>query len=101
MEHWSALLPGYIHTVNYESLVTDLESGAQAMADFLQLEFEPGMLQPHRQERSVTTASNVQVRKPVYTSSIGNWKNYRQHLDTVIRQLQTHGILDADLNPAT
>ena len=100
MEYWTGLLPGYIHTVDYESLVTDLESEAQAMADFLQLEFEPGMLQPHRQERSVTTASNVQVRKPVYTSSIGNWKNYREQLDTTIRKLQNHGILDADLNPS-
>lgn len=100
MKHWIGLLPGYIHTVNYESLVTDLESETQAMVDFLQLEFEPGMLQPHRQERSVTTASNVQVRKPVYTSSIGNWKNYRRQLDVSIRQLQNHGILDTDLNPS-
>ena len=74
--------------------------GFKSFANKTKLEFEPGMLQPHRQARSVTTASNVQVRKPVYTSSIGNWKNYREQLDASIRQLQNHGILDVDLNSA-
>jgi hypothetical protein len=44
----------------------------------------------------VTTASNVQVRKKVYTSSIGNWLNYRPQLESTLRQLQAHGILDPD-----
>ncbi len=93
MQHWQDLLPKRIHTVNYESLVTNLESEVRAMAAFLQLEFETGMLQPHRQQRAVTTASNLQVRKPVYTSSIGNWKNYKTQLQVVNDMLQAHELI--------
>ncbi len=93
MRHWQNLLPQKIHAVCYESLVTDLETEARAMAGFLQLEFAPGMLQPHRQKRAVKTASNLQVRKPVYTSSIDNWKNYQTQLQPVIDMLRAHGVV--------
>lgn len=88
MRHWQTLMPGKIHTVNYESMVTDLETQARAMATFLQLDFDPAMLQPHRQQRAVTTASNLQVRKPVYTTSIGNWKNYAAQLQVAVDLLK-------------
>lgn len=88
MQHWQSLLPQKIHTVNYESLVSNLDTEAQALANFLQLEFNPAMLNPHEQQRAVTTASNLQVRKPVYTSSIGNWKNYQPQLQSVVDMLQ-------------
>lgn len=90
MQHWQNLLPQKIHTVNYESLVSNLDTEAQALASFLQLEFDPAMLNPHEQQRAVTTASNLQVRKPVYTSSIGNWKNYQPQLQSVLDMLQAH-----------
>lgn len=96
MQLWIEQFPQQILTVDYESLVTDLEKQAQTMANFLQLEFEPDMLNPHLQDRAVTTASNVQVRKPVYTSSIDNWKNYRQQLASCLKLLQEHGILNAE-----
>jgi len=93
MQHWSDLLPHLIHTVNYEAMVTDLETQAHALSAFLQLDFEAAMLSPHQQKRAVLTASNLQVRKPVYSTSINNWKNYRQQLDAVIQFLESHDIL--------
>jgi len=63
------------------------------MTEFLQLGFEPAMLTPHKQERAVTTASNLQVRQAVYRSSIGRWKHYQRHLDGVISLLQNEGLL--------
>jgi tetratricopeptide (TPR) repeat protein len=96
MQHWTGMYPQQILTVHYESLVSDLETQARAMANFLQIEFDPGMLAPHLKDRVVTTASNVQVRKKVYTSSIGNWLNYRPQFEPTLRQLQAHGILEAD-----
>lgn len=90
MQHWQGLLPQKIHTVNYESLVADLDTAAHTLASFLQLEFNPAMLNPHQQQRAVTTASNLQVRKPVYTSSIGNWRKYQPQLQTVVDLLQDH-----------
>jgi hypothetical protein len=88
MQHWQNLLPQKIHTISYESLVSDLDTEAKALASFLQLEFDPAMLSPHRQQRAVTTASNLQVRKPVYTSSVGKWKNYQTQFQTVVDMLK-------------
>lgn len=99
MRHWITLLPHYIHRVSYESLVSDLDKEAKAIAEFLQIDFEAAMLEPHKQQRTVTTASNLQVRKPVYTSSVDNWKNYRQHLGGVIELLKKYRLLDENFQP--
>jgi len=98
MKHWMALLPGQIHVVNYEQYIADQETETRRLAEFLDLRFESEMLTPHRQKRAVVTSSNLQVRKAVYSSSIGRWKNYETHLAGVITLLQKEGLLDTDLN---
>ena len=99
INHWTSIFPEQIFTLNYESLVNNLESDVLKMTQFLQLPFQADMLNPHLQDRAVGTASNVQVRKPVNSSSINRWKNYAGQLDVVIQILQSHDILDQDLNP--
>ena len=98
MQHWMTCLPGQIHTVSYEKYVANQETETRAIADFLCLDFEQGMMTPHLQKRAVVTASNLQVRKAVYSSSIGRWKNYQSHLTPVIASLQKEGLLDPELN---
>lgn len=98
MKHWIKLLPGQIHVVDYEKYIEDQEAETRKITEFLQLGFEPAMLTPHKQERAVTTASNLQVRQAVYRSSIGRWKHYQRHLGSVISLLQDEGLLDAELN---
>jgi tetratricopeptide (TPR) repeat protein len=80
MDHWRAALPVPIHDVDYESTVNDLESVARRLVALCGLEWEPSCLEFHRNNRPVRTASLVQVRRPVYTSSVGRWKNYESEL---------------------
>jgi len=42
------------------------------------------------------TASSQQVRQPVYTGSIDNWRHYREELREVASLLQEHGLLDSE-----
>jgi hypothetical protein len=35
----------------------------------------------------VTTLSRWQVRQPIYSSSVGKWRRYRDHLGPLIRAL--------------
>ncbi len=44
-------------------------------------------LSPHLNPRSVFTASNVQVRSPINSNSIGGWKNYKEMLKPAIEIL--------------
>jgi len=92
MEQWRRLFPARILAVRYEELVDDLPGQAHALAEFLELDFHPAMLEPHRNPGKVMTASIQQVRKPVYRSSIDRWRPYRRHLQAVIRQLGAAGV---------
>jgi tetratricopeptide (TPR) repeat protein len=81
MERWDELLPGHIHHVNYEQLVSDTESQVRQLLDYCDLPFDEKCLSFHKTMRHVKTPSAAQVRKPVYQSSIGRWKNYEKHLE--------------------
>lgn len=81
MRHWRKVLPMPIFELDYERLVVDLADECQKLVAWLGLEWEPGCLDFHRSERLVKTASVTQVRQPIYTRSVGRWKNYRAALE--------------------
>ncbi len=80
MEHWEMLYPGKICTVKYEQVIADQEGETRRMLDYLGLPFESQCVEFHKTERKVSTASFLQVRKPLYKSSQQRWKNYREEL---------------------
>jgi tetratricopeptide (TPR) repeat protein len=98
MKHWMKLLPRQIHIVNYEQYIANQEEETRNMTGFLRLDFEQSMLTPHLQQRVVATVSNLQVREPVYSSSIGRWKNYQTQLANVSILLQRADLLDSEFN---
>jgi tetratricopeptide (TPR) repeat protein len=81
MDHWDQVLPGRVLRVQYEDTVKDLETQVKRILDYLELPFEDACLNYHDTERAVRTASSEQVRQPIYTSSLGFWKNYEPWLD--------------------
>lgn len=80
MAHWHELLPGRILDVPYEALVEDAEGWTRRMLDHVALEWSDRCLDFHNLDRRVKTASNLQVRKPLYRSSVARWKRYERHL---------------------
>lgn len=85
--HWRHVLPIRMLDVHYKDLVADLEGQARRMLDFLDLPWDPACLAFHQSKRQVVTASVWQVRRPIYTSSVGRWRNYRAHLGPMIAEL--------------
>ena len=53
------------------------------------LEYEPGCLEFHRTQRRVKTASLGQVRQPIYSRSVGRWRNYESELDDLFQAIPT------------
>lgn len=80
MDHWNDVLPGRVLPVQYEALVRDPEGVIRAMLDHIGLAFEPGCLAFHENSRAVRTASSEQVRRPIYTDSIGAWRRLEAQL---------------------
>ena len=80
MAHWNTTLPIRFLNVEYEALVGDQEVWSRKLIDFLGLAWDQRCLAFFETERPVLTASAWQVRQPIYTSSIGRWRNYAKHL---------------------
>ena len=88
MQHWHTVLPpGRILDVEYESLVADPEGGLRRISAFCGLEYQASCLDFQNVKRSVTTASAVQVRKPLYKTSVQRWKKYGSQLNPLLRAL--------------
>lgn len=88
MEHWSRVLPpGAVMDVNYEDLVTDIEGQSRRMIEYCGLEWDPACLRFYESERWVHTSSVVQVRRPVYDSSVGRSSQYGNLLGPLLTAL--------------
>jgi tetratricopeptide (TPR) repeat protein len=81
MQHWYQVLgAGRILNVRYEDTVADPEGEARRLLDGLGLAWDPACLRFYETERAVSTASVAQVRRPIYSSSVGRWRNFERHL---------------------
>mgnify|MGYP001169385275 FL=1 len=80
MAHWDSVLPGHVLRVNHEDVVADLETQVHRILDYCGLEFESACLEFHKTERTVRTPSAEQVRQPIYTSGLEQWKNFEHYL---------------------
>ena len=92
--HWRAALPLPILEVQYEDMVQDLEAGSRRLIAFLGLDWDPACLEFHKTDRTVLTASQWQVRQPLYTSSVGRWRLYRKHLGPLLDGLRPPDLAD-------
>ena len=80
MDHWDAVLPGFVLRVCHERVVADLEGQVRRLLDFCGLAFEPACLAYHRTERSIRTPSAEQVRRPISAAAIDQWRNFEPWL---------------------
>jgi tetratricopeptide (TPR) repeat protein len=80
MRHWDAVLPGRVLRVWYKDVVQDLESNVRRILKLCGLEFEPACVEFHKLERSVYTASSEQVRQPIFSEGLHQWRNYEPWL---------------------
>ena len=88
MDFWKSHLDISILDVNYEDLVANQEAVSREILDFCDLDWDPECLNYFENDRIVRTASYDQVRKPIYTKSIGRWKRYKDHFGDLYTELK-------------
>ena len=81
MHHFDAVLPGRVQRVFYEDLVVDTEQQVRRLLAHCGLEFEDSCLRFYDNERAVRTASSEQVRQPIFTSGLEQWRHYEPCLE--------------------
>jgi len=87
MDHWDKVLPGRVLRMQYEEVVADTENQVHRLLDYCGLPFEEGCLRFYETERAVRTASSEQVRQPIYSGAVEQWRHYLPHLDPLIEAL--------------
>lgn len=81
MALWDAVLPGQMYRIFYEDLVADTEGEVRRLLDYLGLPFEPACLAFHETERAVRTPSAQQVRQPIFTGGLDQWRKFDPWLE--------------------
>lgn len=81
MDHWEVALPGFVHLVQHEDVVENLEKEVRSLLDFCGLPFEQSCIDYHKTERNVRTPSSEQVRQPIFTTGLDLWRNYEESLE--------------------
>jgi tetratricopeptide (TPR) repeat protein len=92
VRRWVELLGERFLVVQYENLVRDPESESRRIYEYCGLPWSDEALQFHRSPGAVATASAVQVRQPVYRSSVARWRHYEEQLQPLKTLLESHGI---------
>jgi Sulfotransferase family len=95
MAHWHQVLPGQILDVSYEQLVREPQAQALRILQWCGLPWEDAVLNFHQQDSPAMTASAMQVRRPMYTDSIGSGSRAGSGMDPLRERLLRAGLIQA------
>lgn len=94
MAHWRKVLPITIHEVRYEDMIADQEGESRKLIEFIGLPWDPACLEFYKSARGVTTPSQLQVRQPIYSSSVKRWKAFEPYIRDLIEALGDLAVTD-------
>ncbi len=84
MSHWQEVFRDQLFLISYEDLIYEPEKQIRELLKYCKLEWQDGCLDfSSKNKRFVNTISASDVRRPLYNSSIGIWKNYEKSLKSL------------------
>jgi tetratricopeptide (TPR) repeat protein len=90
---WRATNPANFLEVRYEDVVERTEREARRLLEFCELPWDPRCLAFQNNAAPVATASSVQVRQPIYRSSVERWRHYEREIEPLRALLADAGVL--------
>ena len=89
MKFWESKYGERIYSLKYENFTIDQENQTRKLIEHLELNWEEACLSPHKNKRSVRTASQQQVRQKIYQGSSEGWRKYEPYLNGAFDSLQS------------
>ncbi len=86
--------PSEIYSLNYDLLVTKPDNEIRKLIKWLNWKWNDNYLSPQATNRNIKTASAIQARSPINSSSIGGWENYRDLLKPALKILKENDLID-------
>ena len=88
MRFWYSKIPEFIHTIEYEKLVSDKKNEIEKILEFCELELDDNCFNHHKNSKTpIKTVSISQARQAVYSSSVRSSDNYQDHLKEMFENL--------------
>ena len=88
MNYWDNLFPDFIYNIKYENLISDTENETRKLLTFCDLQWDDKCLDFQTNKRAIKTASDVQARNKIYSSSINSWMNYHKYFKVYFDKLK-------------
>jgi hypothetical protein len=80
-QHWQSVLPANsLLSLDYEDIVQDQAEASRRLIAFLDLPWDENVLRFHQNQAASSTASAVQVRRQIYSSSVAKWQTQAKRL---------------------
>ncbi len=98
MNHWEAVFPDRVLTLDYSDITADVRASGQKMADFCGLDWVDDMAAPEKNTAAVRTASITQVREGVHRKSVGGWQAFSEYLQPFVDGLDPELWPELNLN---
>lgn len=92
MAHWHSAVPGAVYDLSYEALVAQQLGETRKLLEFCGLDWQDSCAQFHVNPTASTTASAVQIRRPIYDSSVSQWRHYEAQLSGLRGRLEAAGV---------
>lgn len=78
--HFNQIFPDRFMSVNYEDIARDPKAAIPPLLEHCDLRAQSVEEKFYETDKAVMTASHAQVRQPISTVSIGNWRRYEGHM---------------------
>jgi hypothetical protein len=88
MKFWNGFIKNDILNIGYEDLVNNPKDQTQLIFSYLNLKFDDSVLDIENNKRSVLTASDLQVRNPIYKGSSESWVPYKKYIEKFINEFK-------------
>jgi len=90
MKLWKKLYGNFIFDLHYETVINDTENQVRKLLNFCDLKFEDSCLNFYKNKRAVQTVSTMQVRQPIYSSSVKAWESYDPYMPGLFKNINNY-----------
>lgn len=84
MSHWRSMANPPLVEIRYEDLVSSPQAEIRRLIQEIGLDWRDECMDFHHHRRPVLTASCLQIRTPIYGSSIDRWRHYESNLGALM-----------------
>lgn len=82
----------FARTHSYEDAVAKFEPTYRKVFDFLELSWDPAVVEFHKHaaKKFIASPSRTQVTQPLYSSSVARWRHYESEFAPIAALLQRY-----------